>query len=151
MDDIKIHINQLDELDEVLSVADIVFRPNDEEKAKYHRKDDWLTKINNGLMVTASINNKIVGFAICYQKEKTLHIWNVGVLPEYRKKGIWQKMYEEVLSFATENKFSGLSLNTYKDKFPGMYNFCQSHGFEEYKTELDQLSGTTKSMFLKKL
>lgn len=151
MVDIKINTNHLEELNEVLEVANIVFQPNEAEKARYHRKEDWLLKIENGLMVTAVVGGKVIGFAICYRKENTLHIWNVGVLPEHRKNGAWRKMYDAIVLFARENGFESISLNTYKEKFPSMYNFCQTHGFEEYNTELDELSGTTKSMFLKRL
>jgi len=151
MNNIEININKIDKIDEVMMVAETVFQPNDEEKAKYHRKEDWLEKIKNGLLVTVSIDKKIVGFAVCYRKDKTLHVWNVGVLPDYRENGVWQKMYEMVVFQARESEYEAISLNTYKEKFPGMYNFCQTHGFFESKTEKDELPGAIKSMFVRKL
>lgn len=151
MDEIIVRINKKEDLGSVLKLAEDVFKPNREEKEKYHKKSDWLEKLNNGLLVTAFVNEKIVGFAICYKKENDLHIWNVGVLPEFRKMGIWRRMYKEIIKYAKNENYEVLSLNTYKDKFPGMYNFCKIEGFSEYATELDSLSGNVKSKFFKKL
>lgn len=149
MENIILNINKLNEIDEVMSVAKYVFKPNKEEIEKYHKKEDWLNKIKNGSLVSALIDNKIVGFAVCYRKEDDLHIWNVGVLDDFRRFGIWRKMYDEIIKYVTENKFESISLNTYKEKFTGMYNFCVKEGFIEYKTEFDEMQGATKSMFRK--
>ncbi|MFA7301241.1 MAG: GNAT family N-acetyltransferase [Candidatus Shapirobacteria bacterium] len=151
MNNIVLNINKIDQIDEVLEVGEEVFKPNKEEKEKYHKKEVWLNKIENGLLISASVDNKIVGFAICYKKETDLHIWNVGVLEEYRKFGIWKKMYNEVVKFAIENEYESISLNTYKEKFLGMYTFCIKEGFVEYKIEFDEFQNTTKSMFRKKI
>ncbi len=151
MNDVVLSLNRIEELDEVLDVAEKVFRPSREEKERYHLKSKWIERVNNGLLISAKIKKRIVGFAICYRKESDLHIWNVGVLEEFRKKGIWRKMYKEIVAFAIKNGFKSLSLNTYKKQFPGMYDFATKEGFTEYKTELDDLSGDIKSMFGKEL
>jgi ribosomal protein S18 acetylase RimI-like enzyme len=151
MGEIILRVNKKEDLDVVLQLAEEVFKPNKEEKQKYHKKSDWQEKLDNGLLVSAFVGEKIVGFAICYKKENDLHVWNVGVLEEYRKNGIWRMMFEEVMKFAKNKQFKTLSLNTYKEKFPGMYNFCKSESFVEYATEFDSLSGCTKSKFSKKL
>ena len=151
MNEITIVTNKIDDLVEVLEVSITIFQPNEERKKLYHSESDWMEKIKNGLLVTAYDGTKVIGFAVSYIKSDDLHIWNVGVLPEYRKRGVWEKMYEITIQVATEKKFTTVSLNTYKDKFPGMYNFCLTHGFAEYKTEFDEMSGSTKSMFLRKI
>lgn len=100
---LKLHINQLDDLDKVLELSILVFEPPLENIKKYHDKSDWLIKIENGgLLVSAWDNERVVGFSICYPKEGKFHIWNVGVLKEYRKLGIWKMMYEEIEKFAKE-------------------------------------------------
>ena len=151
MNEIELRINKIDDLDEVLPVAEEVFKPNLQEKEKYHNKSDWLDKIMDGLLISAVIDSEIVGFAICYKKENDLHIWNVGVLEKYRKNGIWRKMYKEIVNYANSQHFQTLSLNTYKEKFPGMYSFCKNENFDEYLTEIDSLSSKTKSLFRKVL
>ena len=149
MNEIRLNINKIEDLDEILEVAEKVFRPNKEEKEKYHQKSIWLERAINGLLISAQVDNKIIGFAICYRKEDALHIWNVGVLEEYRKNGVWRKIYEEIVNFANKNKFSKITLNTHKNQFPGMYNFAVKEGFAVERTEFDELSKDFKSMFVK--
>jgi ribosomal protein S18 acetylase RimI-like enzyme len=151
MKNIVLKINELKDLDEILVVANKVFKPNLQEKEKYHNKTNWLEKLKNGFLISVVVDNIIVGFAISYKKKGCLHIWNVGVLKDYRKMGIWKRMYEEIIEYAKKHNFQKISLNTYKEKFPKMYNFCKNEGFVENKTERDSLSGYTKSMFSKKL
>ena len=72
---IILHINRPEELDKALEISNKVFKPSTEELQKYHNKDDWSNKINNGgLLITAWDNKKIVGFSICYPKEGKFHI-----------------------------------------------------------------------------
>ena len=141
-----LHINRLEELDKALKISNQVFEPSPEETQKYHNKNDWLNKINNdGLLITAWDDNKMVGFSVCYSKEQKFHIWNVGVLKAYRKLGIWKKMHSEIEKFAKEKNFKHLTLNTYKAKFPLMYAFVLNNGYVEYKTEEE------KSFFIKEI
>lgn len=141
---LKISLNRIEELDTALDVSKQVFKPSPEEMQKYHNRKDWLEKISNGgLLITTKDTNTIVGFAICYPKKGNFHIWNVGVLKNYRGLGVWRQMYENILNFAKEKGFKNLTLNTYKNKFPDMYSFCLNHGFVVYKTEEE------KSFFIK--
>ena len=141
---ITLHQNQVKELEQALRVSIRIFEPSSKEKRKYHNKNNWHKKIvNNGLFITAWKDEKMVGFSICYPKKNSLHIWNVGVLKEHRKLGVWKAMYGEIMKYALENRFNNITLNTYKNKFPGMYAFCLKNGFKEYKTEKG------KSFFIK--
>jgi len=151
MKNIVYKINSINNLDEVLAVANEVFSPNLEEKEKYFNKSDWVDRVINGFCVSALDDKKIVGFSISYGKDKDLHIWNVGVLDKYRKMGIWHKLYEKTIEYAVKNNYQSISLNTFEKKFPNMYSFCQKEGFIKYKTEIDSLSGKIKSKFVKKL
>ena len=105
MEEIILKINNTEDLDEILLVSEAVFKPNEQEREKYENKSDWLEKIKNGLLVSAVIDNKIVGFSICYKKEDDFHVWKVGVLDEFRGIGIWRKMYDEIIKYAAENGF----------------------------------------------
>jgi len=137
---IILHKNQIEDLDKTLEISIQIFEPSPEELQKYHNKNDWLNKINHGgLLVTAWDYKKMVGFSICYSKEQKFHIWNAGVLKEYRKLGIWRMMSDEIEKFAKEKDFKHLTLNTYKTKFPDMYAFVLDNGYEEYKTEGEKL------------
>ncbi len=144
--EINLHVNQLNELDDVLKIASEVFNPDVEKKQKYHNKEDWKQKVENGgLLISASINNKIIGFAICYLKPDSFHIWNVGVLDDYRKLGVWKLIHNEIICYATKNNHKRVTVNTYKDQFLNMYNFLVKNGYREYKME------DSKSFFEKDL
>ncbi|HLE49451.1 MAG TPA: GNAT family N-acetyltransferase [Patescibacteria group bacterium] len=133
---ITLHKNKIEELDNALYLSKQVFKPTSEEIKKYHNRDDWLNKINNvGLLLTVWNNKKMVGFSICYPKEENFHIWNAGVLENYRGFGVWKEMYEAILKFAIDKKYNHLTLNTYKNKFANMYSFCLKRGFKEYRVK----------------
>jgi ribosomal protein S18 acetylase RimI-like enzyme len=141
----------IEDLKMAMQIAEEVFKPTPEEKVRHHQYKIWKEKMENGVLVVGCHKNKLVGFALSYAKSTDFHIGNVGVVEEFRKKGLWKMMYEETLRFAVNNGYKSISLNTYKDKFPGMYNFCIKNGFEEISTEFDELSSQMKSSFLKKL
>lgn len=147
---LKFNLNKIEELDEALAVSIKIFNPSKKIICKYHDKNDWLNKINNGgLFISALNNGKVIGFAICYPEENNFHIWNVGVLKEYRRFGVWKEMFNRILSFAAQKNFRHLTLNTYKTKYPNMYSFCLKNGFEEYKKEY-KIEGE-KSFFVKRI
>lgn len=144
-------INNISDIDKVLDIATIVFDPTKKEKRKYQNREEWLEKIEkDGLLVSVYKGDRVIGFSISYKKSsERLHIWNVGVLPEFRKQGVWRKMYEIIFKYSVDKNFRILSINTYKIKFPAMYSFLKREGFEEYETELRK--GIRKTKFQKYL
>ncbi len=150
MENTNIEINNLALIDNVLEAAKTVFNPSEEELEKCHRKEMWVNKVESGgLLVTVSVNDRVIGFAICEKKGGNLRIWSVGVLLKYRKLDLWKKMHHEIELFAKSGHFKKLSLNTYKDKFPNMYSFVSKYGYKKVKTEFDEMQNTTKSYFEK--
>lgn len=149
MNSIEYKINDLSDPDSVIEISKNIFSPSWTEADKYHKKEDWIEKINSGgLLVVTYIDNKLVGFAMCYVKNKdTLHIWLGGVLEKYRGLGLWTGAYNKIEEYAKIKKYRRLTLNTYKDKYSTMYAFATKHGFSCYKTEItDKLE---KSFFEK--
>lgn len=149
---VNIKINEIKKIDEVLDVSKIIFKPSTEEELEeFHCKQDWLDKIkNNGLLVTGYLGNNLAGFAICYQKgDHNLHIWNVGVLSEYRGMGVWKQMFKKIENFVENKNYTSLTINTYKEKFPKMYNFLTNSSFDEYEKKETKLG--SKSCFRKEL
>lgn len=145
-------LNDIPTLDDVLLVSREVFTPSKEEILKYHDKEDWLSKIQNeGLLISVYEDNKCIAFAICYKVDnKELHIWNVGVLEEYRGEGIWRESYKKIINYALDKGFKKITLNTYKDKFPNMYAFVNKKGFRLLREETT-LGGYSKSFFIKEI
>lgn len=141
---LTLHKNQLEDLDQALEISKTIFKPSPKELQKYHNKNDWLKKINEGGLLISVLNEReMVGFAVCYPKASKFHIWNVGVLKESRKAGIWKKMYKEIIKYAKGKNFKHLTINTYKTKYPRMYSFVLDNDYKEYKTKGD------KSFFVK--
>ncbi len=147
--DIEYAVNNYDMLDGAMEVAVRVFEPNTEEIEKYHQRKQWEERARSGALVVATFNNSVVGFAVCYPKETCFHIWNVGVLPEYRGQKIWQTMYGMIEAKAKSDGFKTLTLNTFPAKFTNMYRFAINNGFVETNSETDPVSNETK-VFLEK-
>lgn len=135
--------NNIEDLEEIFRISSVIFNPSPQEIEKHQNKDDWTKKIKNGgILITAYSDNTLVGFAICRKNDsETLHIWNVGVLPQFRKKGIWQEMYRQITTYAKDNGFVRITLNTFKSLFPEMYSFAQKEGFSCYETEMEERRG----------
>ncbi len=138
MNNIEYKINDLSVLDEAITISLEVFHPSSKEIDEYHNKEDWKRKIKrNGLFIVVYVENKPAGFVLCYVKEKnTMHIWVGGVLEKYRGMGLWSGMYKKIEKYTIDKDFQRLTLNTYKDKFPVMFEFANMHGFLCYKTEI---------------
>lgn len=141
----KITIKKGD-LNTAMQLAKEVFNPTLEEIKKYHKKEIWEQKLSEkGMILIGRANNNPAGFATCYEKKGNLHIWNVGVLEKYRNQGIWKKLYSELIKYAKESNYEKITINTYKEKFPQMYNFLIKNYFNEYRKK------EGKSFFEKKI
>jgi GNAT superfamily N-acetyltransferase len=142
--DYQIHKEGKEALDKAITVCKEVFKPGKDELALYYSKEDWAKRIENGLLLLAYDQEKIIGFAISYKtNDLTFHIWNVGVLEEYRGKGIWSGFFKQIAEHARLLGMNKLTLNTYKTKFPNMYQFVTSHNFNLIKTENVEVDGKT--------
>ena len=131
--DLLMSLNKVEELDEAIDISNQIFVPSPAEALKYYNKQDWLKKIEDGgLLVTVKKDGHLAGYVICYREDQIFHIWNVGVLEDFRGLGIWKKMYGSILDYAIKSGCDQLTLNTYKSKFSSMYSFCQKHGFVEW-------------------
>lgn len=151
MNSIEYKINDLATLDEAITISKEIFHPSAKEVEEYHNKEDWNTKIRkDGLLIVAYVKNEPVAFVLSYIKEvSSLHIWVGGILEKFRGSGLWTGMYEKIEKYARDKNFQKLTLNTYKDKFPIMYQFATKHEFTCYKTEMKD--GLEKSFFEKRL
>lgn len=154
MNNFEIRENYLAGLEEAVELSIDILNthpPTKEVLKKFHTKQAWMEKLNNGgLLLTAYEEDKLIGFVICALKQdKIFNIWLVGVLEDYRSRGIWKNLYQKVEEYAKNNGHMRLTLGTYKDKYPSMYSFATRHGFVCYKTEMQD--GFEKSYFEKQL
>jgi GNAT superfamily N-acetyltransferase len=147
MNNVEYKINDPTTLDDAISISREIFSPSAKEIEEYHNKQDWNNKIEKGgLLVVVYIENEPAAFVLSHIKEaNSLHIWVGGVLKKFRGLGLWSGLYEKIEKYAKDKSFEKLTLNTYRDKFPIMYNFATKHGFTCYKTEMKD--GLEKSFF----
>ena len=89
-------------VDSAILLHDKVF--NETEQSMYNNKDEWLKRINGGgyfVVVNEGENTK--GFTVCdVTNVGDFKIWLAGVDPEARGKGVWSKMYSDVVTHAKE-------------------------------------------------
>jgi ribosomal protein S18 acetylase RimI-like enzyme len=129
-------------VDRAIELHDKVF--NEKEQSLYNNKDEWLKRINNGgYFVVFNEGESVKGFTVCdVTSDGGFKIWLAGVDPEARGKGLWSKMYDEVVTYAKGKGYKYILLNTFPKKFPMMFSFLQKMNAEIYKEE--QVNGFDK-------
>ena len=127
--------NDLQFVDGAILLHDKVF--NETDQSLYNNKDEWLKRINNGgYFVVVNKGESTKGFTVCdVTNEGDFKIWLAGVDPEARGKGVWSKMYDDVVAYAKEKGYEYILLNTFPKKFPMMFSFLQKMNAEIYKEE----------------
>lgn len=91
----------------------------------------------HGLLLGAFDGDELVGFKFGYEREPgALHSWLGGVREPYRRRGIMRLLTEKQESWARNNGYHCVTVNTYKDKFPAMYQFLMGSGYHETEERL---------------
>lgn len=81
MDNITYKINDLENIEALISASNAVYTGMPDEANLYHNSKDWMDKVlSDGYLITAYMDNKIVGFALC--EKKTIKLSTSGT-PEY--------------------------------------------------------------------
>jgi len=128
--------NDLSFIENVLELHNKVF--NEGRDTAYNSKEEWLRRIaNGGYFVFCRKAEIVVGYAVCdIVENEDFKIWLAGVDPEFRKKGIWKMLYENVKQHAQSEGREHMLLNTFPSKFPAMYSFLLSVDAEIYRKEM---------------
>jgi ribosomal protein S18 acetylase RimI-like enzyme len=127
--------NDLERVNDALALHNEVF--DEGGQTLFNNKNEWLRRIGaGGYFVVCKSDTQVVGYAVCDVVENgDLKIWLVGVKPDFRKQGVWTKLYENIVRHAKNEGRTHVLLNTRPSKFPAMYSFLQSMNAEIYKTE----------------
>lgn len=127
--------SNLEGVDDALTLHNKVF--NEGRQTLFNSKEEWLRRIGaGGYFVVCKSDTQVVGYAVCDVVENgDLKIWLVGVEPDFRKQGIWTRLYKNIVQHAKNEGRTHVLLNTRPSKFPAMYAFLQSVNAEIYKTE----------------
>jgi N-acetylglutamate synthase-like GNAT family acetyltransferase len=75
-------------------------------------------------------NNKIVGCVYVEPKDAALHLGLLTLTPEYRGKGIAQRVMAAVDAYAKANNFESIELD-YMSLAPWLKTYYETHGFVE--------------------
>lgn len=96
-----------------------------------------VSRSNDPLILMANLENRLAGFAICYEGKLAgfYHMRELGVDEEFRGQGIATKLYEEVEKFARDNGYKGVTLNTF-NKFKASLRLAIKRGYEIYDLDM---------------
>ena len=119
-----------------------------------YTKNEYEKRLNNikHLVLTAYIDNKLVGFKIGYetQSKQNFYSWMGGVLPRYRQLGIAEKLMENQEQWVTDAGYKRIIIKT-RRKHKSMIKFLQKHGFSQMGIIPHNPDEETRILFEKKL
>lgn len=74
---------------------------------------------------------------ISYRKSKYFEVDNMGVIPEYRSKGVGRKLMDKCIEWARKNKYDKAYVNSYSRNV-GALNFYKKCGYREIDVSLEK-------------
>jgi ribosomal protein S18 acetylase RimI-like enzyme len=122
---------------------DSIFTPRDNAVSgfeEYHLRP--ILKSKDGLVLVALDRGRVAGYSLSEIKdtgglklEKTGYVDEVAVTADYRRHGIGEKMYAEILKWFHSKDIDRVELEvTAKNQVS--YSFWKKHGFTDYKHTL---------------
>ncbi|MDD3647855.1 MAG: GNAT family N-acetyltransferase [Candidatus Dojkabacteria bacterium] len=98
----------------------------------------------DGCFFLAYHKDKLVGYAngskkevYIFRKKKYFEVENIGVIPEYKGKGIGTKLLKTLLNWAKRKGFNRAYLNCYIKNKEALV-FYKKHGFEKIDVSLEK-------------
>ena len=89
--------------------------------------------MQNGLLVVAEVDQAVVGFAVCEEVERALHLYLLAVHPEHGNQGIGKSLVVRVIEESQHRGLAGVTLTTFEDlKWNGP--FYRKLGFQVLAT-----------------
>lgn len=98
----------------------------------------------------AKDGEKSIGYIMCVRNNSVLLIWQIGILKEYRKKGISKLLIEAVLDSvkdANVDVYVTIS-DINKDSYYSFYNFCLANNYSFSKTDYISIDDIDDRMFI---
>lgn len=133
-------------IDYVESLDDDLCGIIDSEFDKFAEKNDVVCNYET-FAFTAKEDNKAVGVISGHSYYNEVHIGNLIILEQYRKKGIGKKLLEMAEKHFADSKFESITLSTYEFQAPEFYKKC---GFEvEFIRENKKNPKLTKYFLIK--
>lgn len=99
-----------------------------------HPQADLLHALAVGLLVVATVDNTVAGFAVCRPLGGHLHLDEISVHPTFGRQGIGRRLVQHVLLSAGELQLQGTTLTTFIH-IPWNAPFYTSCGFSTVDEE----------------
>lgn len=150
---IKIRKAKKNEVEELQKLNDEVFIDNHKydsdllmDWAKSEKGKRYFTGLlnnPNALCLIATDNKEFIGYIAAepkdfgWRKSKYLEIENMGVIPQYRSRGIGSQLIQKCLEWAKKKGFEKIYVNSYFANSKAIY-FYKSNGFSEIDLSLER-------------
>jgi ribosomal protein S18 acetylase RimI-like enzyme len=80
------------------------------------------------LMLIAYDGDKVAGYSVSYLQADAVYIWLVGTVPDYRKQGVYQQIFSEIVDWAEAQDVRRLEIKT-RNAYRGMLGWLVKNGF----------------------
>lgn len=121
LDDIRFELLGKDSIDKIRAVNRTLFK---EERIinHYHHPDI--------ILITASLNEVVIGFKLGYGRKNTYYSAKGGVLEPFRRKGIARRMLHLMMEEATKRNYKRFRFDTFPNRHSGMLILALQEGFK---------------------
>ena len=115
-----------DNLEDIMAIYPEIFLTSFPQKSydKKLQNGNWIIKVK------FIEDGKTIGFCLVNDKpeDRRLHCWIGGVLPEFRKNGVFSGFIDWIVRYAFEKKYDCITLNTDNNK-PAIIRMLVKYGF----------------------
>lgn len=130
-DDIRLRSIVDEDVDELVVIINEAYSYQDEAKGETRTNPEHLRKrIAEADFYTMTHDNKVIGCVYLEPKDSALHFGLLTLTPEYRGKGIAQKVMTAIDQYAISNNFTTIELD-YMSLAPWLKNYYENYGFKE--------------------
>jgi len=114
----------------------------------------WLlTFMYNDTCFILEVDDKIAGFITSVYSKNTLFIWQIGILPEFRRQGLSTALLKQVFTKADELGITKINVSIAEDNQSsnGSFQaFCREHGFTMQKASVAEITDLITPEFKEK-
>lgn len=123
----------LNDLPEIIKLDKIIFEGM--YKHKPYTLEDYQKRLKDKkpIIYLVKDNNNFVGYSIAFEQDGQFYLWILGVIKEFRNKGIGNKLINKNKEEAVKNNFKSIFVKVY-DVSREMQKLLIKNGFQIEKT-----------------
>jgi GNAT superfamily N-acetyltransferase len=99
------------------------------DSTTYNELNERINNVKHPLILVAYVDNQPVGYLIGYERYSSFYIWITGLLPNYRRQGIFVQLMDQVEQWAIKESYKSLTIKT-RNCFKSMLRFLISNDFK---------------------